>query len=650
MFTENDVKNIFQLFPPPKTSDFLPSLILSSSRHGFVTLQFVQAHFRSRVTKETQRIPLSALASELDVDQKLVLQLVRNHPKLALLSADGKSIIAIDERDAIQEKLTSLLSGAVVSKADLITQNDVDDTSLDFLLADRDREILSIDGFLCSKAYESKVMEAISSLVRQALKDVQPVDIFPHELPNSPPIWFVLRTLEGVLASEESASKISLQETANSISCTPKQLIESKRDATISHLHSGALAYLDLQSFAADFPDLFPTYQDVLSYLEYIPDVQVTEKFAISKAWLSTLEQDCIRILEQEGCFLDILEVIGSRLPASIRGTVASNTEVSITTTFSQSPSRPRITRVGNYILTQTRRTEAVNQLSTYTEADADAQWQQLKHEPTVPKDPKFTPARIANMTQKDEPFLRILLEEKAVEKSLDDHFCSCIAALEAQNEADLATYWTDRVLARYYTYAAGLACITDTKLHDQLAQLLTSYTQHDLVPDAMAKASAQGLALSRKTRKNMAKLTHILSTENEIEIENEKNTLTTTTLTTALNKFAQKQNMQCPPPASVLADTKRTMRDDMCRRLQKQKLPDGGPVCFLTLVVVLCADHFDGVVYATGKFAPRLMRLVKGRVGEAQYERLEGWKEMAKRGELGVEDREGMLGMAGVV
>jgi hypothetical protein len=51
MFAENDVKDIFALFPPQQTSDFVPRLALSSSRHGFVTLQFVQAQFRSRVTK-----------------------------------------------------------------------------------------------------------------------------------------------------------------------------------------------------------------------------------------------------------------------------------------------------------------------------------------------------------------------------------------------------------------------------------------------------------------------------------------------------------------------------------------------------------------------------------------------------------------------
>jgi hypothetical protein len=189
MFTEHDVKTIFSLFPPLQSSDFLPSLIQSDGRHGFVTLQFVQAQFRSRVTKgpcyqhlittfadlplDTQRIAVSALASELDVHQTLVLQLVRNHPKLALLSADSTDVIAADERDALQEKLARLLEDGLVLKSDFVTQNDLHTDSLDVLLADQKHPILILDDYAYSKPYESSISETISNLLQQSLKDVQ---------------------------------------------------------------------------------------------------------------------------------------------------------------------------------------------------------------------------------------------------------------------------------------------------------------------------------------------------------------------------------------------------------------------------------------------------------------------------------------------
>lgn len=51
MFTEHDVKSIFSLFPPHTSADFIPQFAIASSGNGFVTLQFAQAQFRSRVTK-----------------------------------------------------------------------------------------------------------------------------------------------------------------------------------------------------------------------------------------------------------------------------------------------------------------------------------------------------------------------------------------------------------------------------------------------------------------------------------------------------------------------------------------------------------------------------------------------------------------------
>jgi hypothetical protein len=107
------------------------------------------------------------------VDPQLVLQLVRNHPKLALLSTDGENIIAADEREALLTKLQSLLSDRLVFKENFLAQHDIDMKSLDILLAEEEKERLSIDGYLCSKTFESKTSEAILDLLKQALKDVR---------------------------------------------------------------------------------------------------------------------------------------------------------------------------------------------------------------------------------------------------------------------------------------------------------------------------------------------------------------------------------------------------------------------------------------------------------------------------------------------
>lgn len=85
-----------------------------------------------------------------------------------------------------------------------------------------------------------------------------------------------------------------------------------------------------------------------------------------------------------------------------------------------------------------------------------------------------------------------------------------------------------------------------------------------------------------------------------------------------------------------------------MQRRMTKQQKSFDGPVLFLTLVVILHAKHYPGVVYATGKYAPKLLKMLKSKLAEDEYEMLEKWKEGAKKGALGKEEREDMRSMAG--
>ncbi|KAF1947157.1 hypothetical protein EJ02DRAFT_449747 [Clathrospora elynae] len=630
MFTDDDVNTIFQLFPPHKSSEFLPSLILSSGGHGFVTLQFVQAQFRDRVTKETQRLFVSALAGELDIDHNLVLQLVRTHPRLALLSADSSSIVAVDERDALQAHLTSLLSEGLVLKSDFVAQNDLHIDSLNTLLGNEDAQLLSFEDYVCSKAYESKIVGVLSDLLQQSIQGVQAVNIVSQNLPGGPPTWFTLRTLKHALESPNLTDKFSIQENDDSISCTPKRVIEKNRDAVTSDLQSGALAYLNLREFLNDFPELFSSYEDVHRYFEHLSDVTMMDWFAVSSVWMSKHEEDCVRILEQDG-YVDTSQRFDMKLPDSLRDRVAQKAEQSIFATFEQRPQH-KLCRVGSLVLTERRRNEERDTLIDHAKVDAAAQWQQLKDD--AQKQIKFSLTSIAAMLSK-EPIQAALIKEKGVEKALDEQFWTAVCDNETRNEAGLSAFWIDRVASRCHIYNEGMGEVQDQRLRDQLAELFASYAQKDLVPDSITKARSQGLVLSRKSRKNISRLEAILK----------PSPMDTKAVVTALDKFNKKQGIEAPTPMTLSA-TKKAMVDDMLRRMQKQK-PSDGPVLFLTLVLILFAKQYSGMVYATGKFAPKLLKELKGSLEAEQYVQVEKWKEAAKTSTLSAEDRQEMVKMA---
>jgi hypothetical protein len=264
--------------------------------------------------------------------------------------------------------------------------------------------------------------------------------------------------------------------------------------------------------------------------------------------------------------------------------------------------------------------------------ADAASQWQQLKGNPKI--DIKFSPANITGQIASNRPVLQDLIKERTVERALEDDFSNTVSELEKQNEVEFIGFWTDRVASRVAIYTEGLTTVEDKKLQDQLSELLAQYLQKELLPDTINKATSQGLVLSRRTRKNVQKLESALSAGN----------MDVPALTATLDKFNKKQSIEAPA-SSALKTSEETMLSDMARRMQKQKKSDG-PLLFLTLVVFLFAKHNAGVVYATGKFAPKLLKQLKSKLDTDQYAQLEAWKEAAKAGTLSAEDREAMKKM----
>lgn len=248
--------------------------------------------------------------------------------------------------------------------------------------------------------------------------------------------------------------------------------------------------------------------------------------------------------------------------------------------------------------------------------------------------DDKYSLSNTFYQIIEDNPVLQNLIKERALEREFDEAFSARISELEKQNEVEFADFWTDRVVTRVLIYSEGLATVEDTKLQDQLSELLALYIQKDLVPDALSKATSQGLVASRKTRKNAHKLESVLRAGRS----------DVSALTTSLDKFNKKQSIDAPA-SSALGSSKSTMLGDMARRMQKQRKSDG-PLLFLTLVVFLFAKHNAGVVYATGKFAPKLLRHLKPLLETEQYAQLEAWKEAARAGTLSAEDRDGMKKM----
>jgi hypothetical protein len=114
-------------------------------------------------------------------------------------------------------------------------------------------------------------------------------------------VWFVLRILKNVLSSGGMADEFHIQETSDGIQCTPKKLKQHTRDTIVNDLQHGRRAYIDLQAFWTDFPELYSSIEDTKQNLRNSADVEVISSFAVSSTWTTRCVKECVKALQDDG-------------------------------------------------------------------------------------------------------------------------------------------------------------------------------------------------------------------------------------------------------------------------------------------------------------------------------------------------------------
>lgn len=453
----------------------------------------------------------------------------------------------------------------------------------------------------------------------------RPLAISSSALAGAPPLWFIKRIYDQIVGSEDLSPAIITKEEEDTIRCIPKALILRQSQTLISELEAGALSHVDKREFAESYEALHSSLDEVNALFEAMPFVFNCGPYAISQPYLSDRAKQDLTSLDSHGGYVNIwTDWFRSMLPQDITESVAKQV-------IDVSSSLPaNIRQAGSIFYTSSSYQEAVTTLTN------SAQQQAKDHasNETPVKDLKF---RMEDVLHAISPIAReviALKKDEELEKSIVDHFWMTIAEADSQNEAEFSAFWIRRVVSRRRNHCEALDAIEDPKFRDQLADLLSTYIRTELIPDTLSKARTQGLMRSSKTVKNVQKL--------ESSLESSKKDLASTL--SYADRFEKRQEIPNIETAA-LEEAKNALVGERVRRMQKPKID--GPLLFLTLVVVLFAKHNAGVIYSTGKFAPKLLKQLKSKLSAEDYGKLEQWKEMAKSGTLGSNEQKLMVQMA---
>lgn len=478
--------------------------------------------------------------------------------------------------------------------------------------------------WLISDAYYGMLQDDIQSRVTAAYEEAQPLALDPDRLPGKPPLFLLIRM------EERSHDKYPGERLIHDgiLEYIPQTVLSREIDRTLEQLASGTTNFYNISQITERLPQKYTQLSDVQSMIRnlYPEQVLVFEEMAVSKSWFDKhVELELDRVTKTP--LIDLQERIVVPSEASEKALSGILGAIKAAVSDAAPMEVEYIPHEGAWLAAQADWLDQLDSLiAGRAVQQAQKKWNQLTPDSDVelaldPADLLETLKAGQALASSAQDFIKGKIDETGKAA-----FDTEISRLSAESLETFSALWRDRVDTRFQLYRLGADAIPDAKLREQLLELLQTHIRAELIPETLSRAEAQGLLRGKKLKKSVEKL------KASLELDGKD-----TTLTSTLNKFANKLS----PSTTSLADAKTAHLIDLHQTIRALDRDKDGPRLFLALIVVLLAKYQDGVVYATGKFAPKLMRLLKGRVSEEVYGRLERLKEGVKSGKAGREERE---------
>jgi hypothetical protein len=237
-----------------------------------------------------------------------------------------------------------------------------------------------------------------------------------------------------------------------------------------------------------------------------------------------------------------------------------------------------------------------------------------------------------------DTGVVREILEQRKAK--VEAAFLSHIQMLQEDTTLKFSHAWKEKVLARLQNYRIGVQSLSDPKLREELHSTLLGYALKALVPEFLQKCRSKGLIRGRSLERNIEKLQQAL-TGIDFGVGKPKDPFASTM--EAIDAFTRAIKVEALT-GEELEERKAIQVREMVNNMKKD---EDGPRLFLTLVVVLHAAHGPGIVYSTGKYTPRLLRLLTDVMRAEEYKWVQRIKEAAKSGSMTSEEKAEIRAMA---
>lgn len=219
----------------------------------------------------------------------------------------------------------------------------------------------------------------------------------------------------------------------------------------------------------------------------------------------------------------------------------------------------------------------------------------------------------------------------------------SAMLKQESDYDNKFSIVYSTHILARLNLHVLAIQSLDAGKLRAELAGLLKDHLLSNFLTDSLSQIQeSSGLkTCGRRVDPAVNKLTTQLADYPSPSADPEEDLGKLSTLFNACGtKFKAS-----PPTADKLVNSKLTIEHEIFASAGNTKTDKDGSRAFLCVVLALWARQNEGFMYATGRFVPRLLKLLKGKIDEKSYERLQELKDVVKGGNMTNEQREELIG-----
>ncbi|KAI9796693.1 MAG: hypothetical protein M1833_006033 [Piccolia ochrophora] len=589
---------------------------------------------------DLHRLKLSDIASHLDVDERTVLPLLPPRTDLAGWFLDEPDqVITRSGYLALVRALHERLRDGVVSTEDFIDKHQITKSTLR-RLANESNKILERQGdqnhlgaliehwrpsyeLIFTQGHRESLEDYLKALLQGAQ---DPVQIDPQRVEGSPPLHFLFHLCTQFIVNKNSSLEGTFRVLPQCVEFVPKVFQRRQQHDLLERLRLGSIDFLSYDSLQqAD--DAINDPRDSIDEHCKKEAIHVGNG-ALSRTYFQRLLQSISGTIGESG-----YAVVNAITPTFSREGVL---DLTLLLKDKLDFDMESLTCIDNVLISR--------ELRLHIEAEVEETAKQNARDNWPKPGRKKGPVLVSDFSEHSKSgvspeILRKLLGSKA-EAAVEQAYNGVIHRLQDAAISEFSQFWSERVMGKALLYRRGIESLEDQKLRDDLSAALIEYMLDTILPDNIKRAEAKGLFEGARLEQELPRLAKACETVKTQTTSADKRL---SEIYDALGALAQRLNPDLTSE-NVPQRRKPGLLHELTQSMQKD---ENGPRLFLTLLVILLATRKDGMIYATGKFAPRLLKQLRNIVDREQLASLTKWKDAAKSGSMSKQDHIDMRQMA---